>query len=234
MTVVAHRGIHHAEPENSLEAFRKAWDAGVEWCECDVRGSIEHEPFILHDATLGRTTSGEGDIAQAKSESLRALSLRNGDGSVSASQLPALTDVLQCMPPAGRLLVEIKPKVDNEVVRRTLEVCDEVSCIVQSFDREILFQAERIRPKIRRMLLVDDPAQPQVMQPGPWEAINARHDKLLPEQIERLREMRLSVGVWTPNEPADVRRAIGLGVDMIISDEPLRAISLLKALERVR
>jgi glycerophosphoryl diester phosphodiesterase len=46
--------------------------------------------------------------------------------------------------------------------------------------------------------------------------------------------MKMSVGVWTPNEPADIRRAIGLGVDMIISDEPLRVMELLKALQRLR
>jgi glycerophosphoryl diester phosphodiesterase len=54
--VVAHRGLHDEHPENSLRAFLAAWEAGVEWCECDVRGSREHEPFVIHDETLERTT----------------------------------------------------------------------------------------------------------------------------------------------------------------------------------
>jgi glycerophosphoryl diester phosphodiesterase len=232
MTVVAHRGIHQVEPENSLEAFASAWNAGVEWCECDIRGSIEHEPFILHDATLDRTTSGAGEIAQSQSAALSALRLRRADGSISHARLVTLAHVMRSMPSGSKMLIEIKPSVDEEVVRRTLELCDEVSCIVQSFDRQVLMQAERIRPSIRRMLLVDDAVK--AMQPGPWEGINTRHDVLLPEQIELLREMKMSVGVWTPNEPANIRRAIGLGVDMIISDEPLRVMELLKALQRLR
>ena len=35
--IVAHRGLHHVHPENSLAAFRAAWDAGIAWCECDVQ-----------------------------------------------------------------------------------------------------------------------------------------------------------------------------------------------------
>ena len=101
---------------------------------------------------------------------------------------------------------------------------------MQSFDRGILATAARIRPEIRRVLLVDDPAAISAMQHGPWEGINSRHDRLLPEQVQQMREMGLSVGVWTPNEPAALRRAIGLGVDTIISDQPLRAAELLRAL----
>ena len=36
-TIVAHRGLHEKHTENSLAAFKAAWESGIEWCECDVR-----------------------------------------------------------------------------------------------------------------------------------------------------------------------------------------------------
>ena len=233
-TIIAHRGLHAEHPENSLEAFAAAWAAGVEWCECDVRASADNEPFVLHDETLDRTTTGAGRVDEATSSTLSQLKLRRHDGGETASVLPRLQALLNAMPSHAKLLMEIKPRVHEDVVRRTLEACDEAACVVQSFDPDILHLAQRIRPEIRRALLVDDAAMPSTMQPGSLEGINARHNTLLPEHVEQLREMGRSVGVWTPNDPADIRRAIGLKVDTIITDEPLRAADLLRALARVR
>jgi glycerophosphoryl diester phosphodiesterase len=43
------------------------------------------------------------------------------------------------------------------------------------------------------------------------------------------RKNRYRVNVWTVNEPADIRRMIQLGVDMIISDYPDRVRDVLQA-----
>jgi glycerophosphoryl diester phosphodiesterase len=232
--IVAHRGLHGEHAENSLEALLEAWRSGIEWCECDVRGSLEHEPFLLHDATLGRTTDGAGTIEQTPAETLHRLGLRRRDGSISPACVPRLKVAMEAMQSTDRLLIEIKPGVADEVVKRTLAVCDPVACVVQSFDRAILRRAEALRPAVRRMLLVDDANAPGALEPGAWEAVNARHDTLLPEHVETLRERGLGVGVWTTNEPADIRRAIGLRADMIITDRPQRALALLGALDQLR
>ena len=74
--IVAHRGIHGHLPENSLEALLEAWNRGVNWCECDVRGSSDHVPFLLHDGTLDRTTDGVGIIEQISSDVVSKVRLR--------------------------------------------------------------------------------------------------------------------------------------------------------------
>ncbi len=53
---VAHRGAGKLAPENTLAAFRLGASHGYRMFECDVKLSADGVPFLLHDATLGRTT----------------------------------------------------------------------------------------------------------------------------------------------------------------------------------
>src|SRR6187401_806656 len=61
---IAHRGAGKLAPENTLAAFRVGASFGYRAFECDVKLSADGIPFLLHDATLARTTSG-GDDAGA-------------------------------------------------------------------------------------------------------------------------------------------------------------------------
>src|SRR5688572_8506871 len=57
---VAHRGAGKLAPENTLAAFRLGAQHGYRMFECDVKLSADGVPFLLHDATLERTTNGAG------------------------------------------------------------------------------------------------------------------------------------------------------------------------------
>ena len=107
--VIAHRGLHDEHPENSLAAFRAAWDADVEWCECDVRMTSCFTPVVIHDQTLDRMTSAVGRVDQARWATAGQARLRRPNGLLSEHTLPALRDVLPDVGPRRRMLVEIKP-----------------------------------------------------------------------------------------------------------------------------
>ncbi len=55
---VAHRGAGKLAPENTLAGFRLGASLGYRMFECDVKLSADDVPFLMHDATLGRTTNG--------------------------------------------------------------------------------------------------------------------------------------------------------------------------------
>ena len=57
---IAHRGAGKLAPENTLAAFRLGAAHGWRMAECDVKLSQDGVPFLMHDATLERTTSGHG------------------------------------------------------------------------------------------------------------------------------------------------------------------------------
>ena len=58
--LAAHRGAGKRAPENTLAALRLGYQHGYRMAEFDVKLSADGVPFLLHDATLERTTSGRG------------------------------------------------------------------------------------------------------------------------------------------------------------------------------
>ena len=57
---IAHRGAGKLAPENTLAAFRLGAAHGYRMFECDAKLSSDGVPFLMHDATLERTTNGRG------------------------------------------------------------------------------------------------------------------------------------------------------------------------------
>lgn len=46
------------EPENTIRAFKRAFELGLEYAECDIRYTKDKHLVIMHDATVDRTTNG--------------------------------------------------------------------------------------------------------------------------------------------------------------------------------
>ena len=73
MLVLAHRGFHAEEHENTLRAFEAAVGLGVDGIETDVRLSADGKPVIMHDRVTpaGRAVSAlshreiESDVGHA-------------------------------------------------------------------------------------------------------------------------------------------------------------------------
>ena len=76
---IAHRGASGHKPENTLSAFSKALEIGVDAIELDVRVCGTGELVIMHDATLERTTNGNGIVADTTLEELRKLDAGDGE-----------------------------------------------------------------------------------------------------------------------------------------------------------
>ena len=71
--VVGHRGAAAKAPENTAASFSTALDAGADAIELDVGLSADGHVVVLHDATLDRTTSGHGRLADRTWLELSAL-----------------------------------------------------------------------------------------------------------------------------------------------------------------
>jgi glycerophosphoryl diester phosphodiesterase len=80
---VAHRGAGKLAPENTLAAFRLGASHGYRMFECDVKLSADDVPFLLHDATLGRTTNGGHWMGHEKHASAIDVSAKHATQSVA-------------------------------------------------------------------------------------------------------------------------------------------------------
>jgi glycerophosphoryl diester phosphodiesterase len=106
--IAAHRGDINATdgyPENTLEACRAAARKGVQRIEVDPRLSADGTLYLMHDATVDRTTDGTGNVADKTDAQMNALTIDDGYGyRVAHAGLyhpPTLLSVMNAVAPYG-------------------------------------------------------------------------------------------------------------------------------------
>ncbi len=162
---IAHRGAGKLAPENTLSAFRLGAAHGYRMFECDAKLSADGIPFLLHDATLERTTNGHGIAGQLPWQALSQLDAGGWHSRAHAGEpLPTLEALARwCMANGHHLNIEIKPTPGEE--RRTGEVVaataqrlwqgQAVPPLLTSFKPEALQGAQATGPDLPRGLLLD-------------------------------------------------------------------------------
>ena len=68
---IAHRGASGIAPENTVAAFKKAIETGVDAVELDLHGTADGEVVVMHDASLDRTTDHQGPVNQIALETIK-------------------------------------------------------------------------------------------------------------------------------------------------------------------
>ncbi|MEO6409601.1 MAG: glycerophosphodiester phosphodiesterase [Burkholderiaceae bacterium] len=226
----AHRGAGKLAPENTLAAFRLGASHGQTAFECDVKLSTDGVPFLLHDNTLERTTSGAGIAGERLWSELSQLDAGGWHGPAYAGEsIPALAAVARWCLANGHLLdLEIKPTpgaetrtgqvVGTEVAR--LWAGAETTPLLSSFRPEALAGARETAPQLRRALLVDG------LWPGWFEvatelgcvAVISNQRCMDAALVARLHGARLRALVYTVNDAARAQALVELGVDGIVTD----------------
>ena len=108
--VLGHRGYRARYPENTLLAFRRAWEAGSDGVECDLQKTTDGHYVVIHDPGTARVTGIDSTVGEARFEDLRLLDFGEGE------RIPELCELLEAIP-AGRYL-------DLELKAETLAVED--------------------------------------------------------------------------------------------------------------
>ena len=127
--VASHRGVHLELPENSLAAFSKAIELGIDIMELDVRCSKDGKLVVMHDKTVDRTTNGKGAVADMTFEELRKLRLKH-NGVITNEQIPTLEEALNLA--KGKILVDLDIKVAtciNTIIETVTNTKTERNCL---------------------------------------------------------------------------------------------------------
>ena len=227
---VAHRGAGKLAPENTLAAFRVGAGHGYRAFECDVKLSADGVLFLLHDATLERTTSGTGTAGQ---QSWGALSLLDAGGlhsrAFAGEPLPSLMAVATyCQRNGFALNIEIKPTPGFEaqtgravgLEASRLWADESLPPLLSSFSPEALQGARETAPQLPRALLLD------TLREGWFEqaralgcvAVVTAFALMDADLVAQLHGVGLRALVYTVNDATEARRLIGLGIDGIITD----------------
>jgi glycerophosphoryl diester phosphodiesterase len=227
---IAHRGAGKLAPENTLAAFRLGAAHGYRAFECDVKLSVDDQPFLLHDATLERTSNGHGVAGQMSWQALTKVDAGSWHSRHYAGEpLPSLEAVAAFVQANGFALnIEIKPTPGTE--RHTGEVVahavqrlwkgSALKPLFSSFQTAALEGAQAAQPELPRALLLD------TLWPGWFEAaqslgccaIVTNYAVMNAEVISQVHTAGLRACVYTVNDPSVAAWLLGLGIDGIITD----------------
>lgn len=249
---IAHRGASGEAPENTLAAFRLAFQKyRSDQVEMDIRLTKDHVPIVIHDAALERTTNGKGLVNQHALKEIQSLDAGfyfDPDGKMKFPyrgknvKISTLEEVLNEFPNSGFCL-EIKDP-GGPIVEKTVEVLRRASnpsrLIVGSFLGRV---ARRLREyskqayetfltegEIIRLFLLFRAGFKQIPAPALHASLpRAKYGVRLdgPGWIEFLHRQRIKVYYWTVNEPREMEELIGRGADGILTDYPDRLINAL-------
>ena len=162
---IAHRGAGKLAPENTLAAFRLGAELGYRMFECDAKLSADGVVFLMHDATLARTTNGQGIGGDLPWLALSQLDAGSWHSRTFAGEaLPTLEALARFCLANGHLLnIEIKPTPGTEaatgeaVARLATRLWADAAVppLLTSFKPEALAAAQQTAPELPRGLLVD-------------------------------------------------------------------------------
>jgi glycerophosphoryl diester phosphodiesterase len=227
---IAHRGAGKLAPENTLAAFRIGAQHGYAAFECDVKLSSDGVPFLLHDATLDRTTNAHGVAGERTWGELAVLDAGCWHSRAYAGEpIPTLEAVAAfCVTNGHALNIEIKPTPGTEhhtgevVAREATRLWQgrALPPLLSSFQAEALEGARAAAPQLPRALLLDS------LRAGWFEharslgcvAVVANYNVYGREMVERLHGAGLWALAYTVNDESPACWLLGLGLDGLITD----------------
>ncbi|HEX2181241.1 MAG TPA: glycerophosphodiester phosphodiesterase [Rubrobacteraceae bacterium] len=241
----AHRGASALAPENTLEAFRLAVEAGARGLELDVHVTRDGEVVVIHDPTVDRTTDGSGVVAAMTLAEIRHLDAGyrfSPDGGRTFPYrgrglgVPTLTEVYAEFPDA-RVNADIKeeqPGAEEAVLGVIRGAAAEERTLIASTDHPVIRRFRRVsggriataasRREIVMFYLLSRlhletlarPVYAALQVPVEHSGITL----VTPRFVKAAHSRGVRVDVWTINEVAEMRRLLDLGVDMLMTDRP--------------
>ena len=227
---IAHRGAGKLAPENTLAAFRVGASHGYRAFECDVKLSADGVPFLLHDATLQRTTSGHGLAATLTWNELSRLDAGAWHGRRYAGEpVPSFATIARfCLRNDFALDVEIKPSPGHEletgrvVAAAAAELWSSATVppLLTSFQPAALEGARATAPQLPRALLLDAlrPSWLDEAKALGCVAVVTNYALLDASVLAAVHGAGMRGLVYTVNDPAEARRLDALGIDGIVTD----------------
>lgn len=246
----AHRGCPAELPENTLPAFQRAVELGVDALELDVHLTRDGHVIVSHDPG-GARMAGRA-VLWRNLDLVEAQRLDVGAGFVAADgsrpfvgqgfRAPALEELLTSFP-STRLNIDVKqwqPPMVGPLLALLRRHRAEDRVTLASFQINTLFGIRRrgyggetalAQGEVLGLLALPSAVIRNLPFVGvaaqlPVRAGPIRFDR--PNFIAKCHALGMRIDYWTVDDPAEARRLIALGADGIMTDDPARMTAALR------
>jgi glycerophosphoryl diester phosphodiesterase len=220
--IYAHRGSSIQHPELTLTAYKAAVDEGADGFECDVRLTKDNQVILWHDPDMERIAGYSARIADSNFKEIKRL----------YPQTMTLEELLVLARDNKKeLAIETKHPVPSAsaIEKKVMALLSQEKQVAQisvmSFSWLALENIRKINPQQQTVALLHDKfsfamrrfTSAQVIGPGISAFRNKPHLNQDPRKLF----------VWTVDNADDVRFCANNGVDVLITNTPSYARSVL-------
>jgi glycerophosphoryl diester phosphodiesterase len=236
--LIAYRGASAEAPEHTIPAYEAALAAGADALQLAVHLSADDQLVVIHDATLERTTDGQGPV---RAQTLRALKRLDAGGwfgpRFRAQRLQTLSEVLERFRSRAGFGIELRPGCDGYpgieerligllqvygVVEQTLIISSDPAALARchAFDGELRLGRLVLPDTLVGMPRID----PAALTPplGLLAALVLPVDLAARADAQACRATGLECQVGVIDDPEDARRVAGWGVTGLVTTRPDR------------
>jgi glycerophosphoryl diester phosphodiesterase len=248
--IVAHRGASADAPENTLSAFRMAWEQGADAVEGDFYLTRDQQIVAMHDKTTERTSGVNWDVRKQSLARLQSLDVGKWKARRFAGErIPTLEQVCDVISAKGKLVLEVKdsirivPFITEAATSGALQGLLPDQLIIISFDADVIAACRISMPDVKALWLTGFKPNETTgkIEPSIGSIIDTLHridatgldckasDHIDEFFAQQLRSEGFEFHVWTVDDPRVAKRFQHLGVDSITTNRPAAIRKSLRA-----
>ncbi|WP_295799394.1 glycerophosphodiester phosphodiesterase [uncultured Microbulbifer sp.] len=238
-------------PGNTPVFLQQMAERKVDVLEMDVHATADGALVLMHDATVDRTTEGEGAIRELSLAELKKLNVAynwSRDGETypyrdNPQRILTIDEVFQTYPKYP-MVIELK----TPQTEAALALCDRLQAfnksnqvIVSSFHQQAIDAFREACPHVATGAGSDEvKLYALASKLGAFRLLSPRYQALhipveydsitliTPEAVKSVQDHGVRIDVWTVNDEAEMRRLIEMGVDGIMTDRPDRLFRVIE------
>ncbi len=226
MIKLAHRGYSAYYPENTMEAFIKAYEKGFDGVETDVQLTQDGELVLIHDEKINRTSNKKGYV---KDKTLKELREYNFSYKFEGNHhIPTLKELLEFIKDKD-FIVNIELKTDKihylDIEQKVLKLVKamgvESQIIYSSFYLPSVLKLKELAPEVKIGYLNEYSYKKKYNELLEYniKAFHPKYTYLNKKRILELKDKGIVIATWTVPNIKEYERLKDLGVDIIISNE---------------
>ena len=236
MIQISHRGFSRDYPENTMIAFKKAYEENFQWIEFDIQFSKDHKLVVIHDDTVDRTSNGLGKVSAFLLDELKRFDFGSWKGEqFHGERILELGEVFNEF--AGKLRMNIEVKFDDIRTQSEGTRCKLISSLVEmihqeemeqrvilsSFNHQLLTEIHTLDSGLNLGCLVTEDSLEYIMnfyEACPFFSLHADINTAQPEVIDEMNKLGVKIFLYTVNNRNDWLKTQSLKVDGIFTDNP--------------
>lgn len=230
--ITAHRGSSRIAPENTREAVEAAVEELADYAEIDVRESRDGVVVLFHDVTLKRTAGVNKKLSELTYEELETLDVGSWFSKEYAGvRIPTLDQVMEYAKGKIDLNIEIKDQGNaSKLPEKVLALINahemQDQCVITSTNINYLRSIKKLQPEIRTGYILAA-VYGDYFTDEAIDFISIRSSFVTEDVMKRSHEAGKTVHAWTVNQREELERMRVLGVDNVITDNPVLAREVL-------